>query len=83
MKLMGGRLVTGVLKGYDQLMNLVLDNTIEYLRDAEDDTVILKDQTRNLGLTVIRGTMLLTLSPTSGAEIISNPYEPYDNEEGF
>lgn len=80
---MGGRLVTGVLKGYDQLMNLVLDNTIEYLRDAEDDTVILKDQTRNLGLTVIRGTMLLTLSPTSGAEIISNPYEPYDNEEGF
>lgn len=83
MKLMGGRLVTGVLKGYDQLMNLVLDNTIEYLRDAEDDTVILKDQTRNLGLIVIRGTMLLTLSPTSGAEIISNPYEPYDNEEGF
>lgn len=80
---MGGRLVTGVLKGYDQLMNLVLDNTIEYLRDAEDDTVILKDQTRNLGLIVIRGTMLLTLSPTSGAEIISNPYEPYDNEEGF
>ena len=80
---MGGRLVTGVLKGYDQLMNLVLDNTVEYLRDAEDDTVILKDQTRNLGLIVIRGTMLLTLSPTSGAEIISNPYEPYDNEEGF
>ena len=24
--------VTGVLKGYDQLMNLVVDDTIEYLR---------------------------------------------------
>ena len=25
-------LVTGVLKGYDQLMNLVVDDTTEYLR---------------------------------------------------
>lgn len=24
--------VTGVLKGYDQLLNLVLDETVEYLR---------------------------------------------------
>lgn len=73
-KLMGGRLVTGILKGYDQLMNLVLDETVEYMRDEEDDTIILKEKTRNLGLVVIRGTMLLTLSPLSGAEIISNPY---------
>ena len=27
-----GATVTGVLKGYDQLMNLVLDETVEYLR---------------------------------------------------
>lgn len=26
--------VTGVLKGYDQLLNLVLDETLEYLRGA-------------------------------------------------
>ena len=25
-------LATGILKGYDQLLNLVLDNTIEYMR---------------------------------------------------
>lgn len=34
-KLMGGREVHGVLKGYDQLLNLVLDDSIEYLRDPE------------------------------------------------
>ncbi|QLQ79635.1 hypothetical protein HG537_0C02820 [Torulaspora globosa] len=69
-KLMGGRLVTGVLKGYDQLMNLVLDETLEYMRDPEDSSVILKDKTRNLGLIVIRGTVLLSLSPCDGSEVI-------------
>ena len=34
-KLMGGREVHGVLKGYDQLLNLVLDEGVEYLRDPE------------------------------------------------
>ena len=34
-KLMGGREVHGVLKGYDQLLNLVLDDTVEYLRDPD------------------------------------------------
>ena len=31
-KFSGGRESTGILKGYDQLVNLVLDNTVEYLR---------------------------------------------------
>lgn len=31
-KFFGGREASGVLKGYDQLINLVLDNTVEYLR---------------------------------------------------
>lgn len=68
---MGGRLVVGVLKGYDQLMNLVLDETIEYMRDPEDSSFILKDKTRELGLIVIRGTVLLSLSPQEGSETIS------------
>lgn len=69
-KLMGGRMVTGVLKGYDQIMNLVLDETMENLRDPEDPSVILKDKTRNLGLIVIRGTVLLSLRPCEGSEMI-------------
>ncbi|WJX87177.1 hypothetical protein P8452_69395 [Trifolium repens] len=30
----GGRQVTGTLKGYDQLLNLVLDEAVEFLRVA-------------------------------------------------
>ena len=32
-KFMGGREVVGVLKGYDALLNLVLDDTQEFLKD--------------------------------------------------
>lgn len=32
MKFAGGREAEGILKGYDPLLNLVLDNTKEYLR---------------------------------------------------
>ena len=31
-KFTGGREVTGILKGFDQLVNIVLDETIEYIR---------------------------------------------------
>ncbi|KAJ6948483.1 hypothetical protein NC652_002813 [Populus alba x Populus x berolinensis] len=50
-KLTGGRQVTGTLKGYDQLLNLVLDEAVEFLRDA-DDPLKTTDQTRRLGLIV-------------------------------
>ena len=54
-KFMGGREVVGILKGYDALLNLVLDETREYLKDP-DDPYRLLDETRSLGLTVCRGT---------------------------
>ena len=31
-KFQGGREVTGILKGFDKLLNLVLDETIEFMR---------------------------------------------------
>ena len=31
-KFQGGREVTGILKGFDKLLNLVLDETVEYIR---------------------------------------------------
>jgi len=39
-KLTGGRQVTGTLKGYDQLLNLVLDEAIEFLRDTLSQELI-------------------------------------------
>lgn len=72
-KFIGGRQIVGVLKGYDQLMNLVLENVTETLRDDDDDE-ILTDKTRELGTVVVRGPQLLTLSPLNGTESIENPF---------
>ncbi len=38
-KLNGGRKVTGTLRGYDQFMNLVLDNTIEEVSANERNDI--------------------------------------------
>ncbi|XP_059428053.1 sm-like protein LSM7 [Alnus glutinosa] len=72
-KLTGGRQVTGTLKGYDQLLNLVLDEATEFLRDA-DDPLKTTDQTRRLGLIVCRGTAVMLVSPTDGTDEIANPF---------
>ncbi|KAL2161142.1 hypothetical protein VTH06DRAFT_8361 [Thermothelomyces fergusii] len=68
-KFNGGREATGVLKGYDALMNLVLDEVEELLRDDEGNEV-----TRPLGLVVVRGTLLVVISPVDGSEAIANPF---------
>ena len=73
MKFAGGRESTGILKGFDQLMNLVLDNTIEYLRDPEDAQKLTND-TRSLGLVVCRGTNIILICPQDGMEQIANPF---------
>jgi len=68
-KFNGGREVTGTLKGYDALMNLVLDEVQEVLRDEEGN-----EATRSLGLVVARGTLLVLVSPVDGSEEIANPF---------
>ncbi|CEP03621.1 Sm domain-containing protein [Plasmodiophora brassicae] len=72
-KFAGGREVTGILKGYDPLVNIVLDETVEYIREA-DDPYRLTDQTRNLGLTVCRGTAVMLIAPVAGSQEIDNPF---------
>ncbi|MCJ1256216.1 Sm-like protein lsm7 [Lignoscripta atroalba] len=68
-KFNGGREVIGTLKGYDQLMNLVLDDVKELLRDDEGN-----ESSRSLGLMVARGTLLVLISPIDGSEQIENPF---------
>ncbi|XP_037806547.1 U6 snRNA-associated Sm-like protein LSm7 [Lucilia sericata] len=72
-KFAGGREASGILKGYDALLNLVLDNTIEYLRDP-DEPFKPSEDTRNLGLVVCRGTALVLICPQDGVEAIPNPF---------
>lgn len=64
-------LVTGTLKGYDQLMNLVLDEAKETMRDEAGN-----ETTRPLGLTVARGTLIVLIAPMDGSEEIANPFAP-------
>ncbi|KAI5296871.1 Sm-like protein lsm7 [Ascosphaera atra] len=89
-KFSGGREVTGMLKGYDQLMNLVLDDVKEVMRGecralparhldtpanlCPDDEG--NQTTRSLGLIVARGTLLVLVSPVDGSEEIANPFAP-------
>uniref|UniRef100_A0A6B2LUX5 Sm domain-containing protein n=1 Tax=Arcella intermedia TaxID=1963864 RepID=A0A6B2LUX5_9EUKA len=78
-KFTGGRQVKGVLRGYDTLVNIVLDDTIEYLRDPEDPYQ-LSGKTRALGLSVCRGNAVMCAYPAEGTEEIDNPFA--DAEEG-
>lgn len=79
--------VTGVLKGYDQLMNLVLDEVEETI--AGKSLYILKslvltvpsrsdpesgDRQRRIGLAVLRGPQITILSPVDGFAEIANPF---------
>ena len=80
-KLSGGREVTGTLKGYDQLLNLVLDECVEYMRDREDPLRI-TDETRELGLLVCRGTSVMVVSALDSMEEIANPFLAQDGEDG-
>ncbi|XP_059141444.1 U6 snRNA-associated Sm-like protein LSm7 [Physella acuta] len=72
-KFSGGREASGILKGFDQLLNLVLDGTTEYLRDP-DDPFKLTEDTRSLGLVVCRGTSVVLICPSDGMEAIANPF---------
>jgi len=68
-KFNGGREIIGTLKGFDQLMNLVLDDVRELTRDDEGN-----ESSRPLGLVVARGTLLVLISPVDGSEEIANPF---------
>mmetsp|Transcript_23663 Transcript_23663/g.30688 ORF Transcript_23663/g.30688 Transcript_23663/m.30688 type:complete len:101 (-) Transcript_23663:257-559(-) len=72
-KFQGGREVHGILKGFDPLVNLVLDECVEYLRDP-DDPYRVTEETRTLGLVVCRGTQVSLISPVDGMEEIANPF---------
>ncbi|ORX34985.1 hypothetical protein BD324DRAFT_652708 [Kockovaella imperatae] len=66
-KFMGGREVTGILKGYDQLMNLVMDEVVEEYENGSMPS-------RELGLVVLRGPNVVLISPTDGSAEIENPF---------
>ena len=53
LRLNGERRIAGILKGYDQFMNIVLDEAIEITQHRKEQKTETKN--RNLGTIVIRG----------------------------
>lgn len=51
-KLNGNRHVTGIMRGYDQFMNVVLDSTVEEVSPSERN---------QLGMVVIRGNSIVMM----------------------
>ena len=74
-KLMGGRQVTGILKGFDPLLNLVLDHSVETIRRFDEP-----ETSRSLGLLVCRGPSVLVISPSDGSAEIENPFVSQEAE---
>jgi len=56
-KLKGGKVIRGVLQGFDQHMNLSLDNAEEILEDSKSNL---------LGTLIVRGDNIIMISPPPG-----------------
>ena len=69
----------GVLKGFDQLVNIVLDDCVEEMHDP-DDPYKKTDERRRLGLVVCRGLQVSLVSPVDGMEEIANPFIQQEEE---
>uniref|UniRef100_A0A1I7TKN2 Small nuclear ribonucleoprotein G n=1 Tax=Caenorhabditis tropicalis TaxID=1561998 RepID=A0A1I7TKN2_9PELO len=54
LKLNGNRHISGILRGFDPFMNIVIDEAVEYPKSG---TPI------NLGMTVIRGNSVVIMEP--------------------
>jgi U6 snRNA-associated Sm-like protein LSm7 len=76
--------VVGVLKGFDQLANVVLDETQELLSPAPDVTPSPAEggapATRHLGLIVCRGPTITVVCPEDGLSEIANPFLAAEGE---
>ena len=58
LRINGERRIAGILKGYDQFMNIVLDEAIE-ITQKKDATGKKEDVKRQLGTLVIRGSSIV------------------------
>jgi len=56
-KLKGGKVIRGALQGFDQHMNLSLDNAEEVLEDGKSNS---------LGTLIVRGDNIIMISPPPG-----------------
>merc|ERR1711907_793213 len=73
-KFFGGKEIHGILKGYDHLMNLVIDYSEEYQLENIKNTYDNLDSKRKLGLIIIRGNAFMMLAPANQFHETINPF---------
>lgn len=66
--------MSGILRGFDAIFNLVLENATEYLKEFEWECDKMRENTRELGIVVCQGTRVIVISPKNGYEPIQNPF---------
>ena len=74
----GGREVVGVLKGYDDMVNMVLEECIEYLVDNQGNS---NNMARKIPNVICRGPQVTLVAPEEGFAQISNPFANNDDDE--
>ncbi|CCF73491.1 U6 snRNA-associated Sm-like protein LSm7 [Babesia microti strain RI] len=72
-KFNGGREVRGLLKGFDVMSNLVLDEAEEFKCESES-FYSFDEESRPLGLVVARGTSVALIFSDDGTVPIDNPF---------
>lgn len=75
-RLISGRDVTGTMAGYDQLLNIVIEDAT--VKSPGSVTISGEEETTTLKKIVIIGRMILAFQPMSGYELIENPNAQFD-----
>jgi U6 snRNA-associated Sm-like protein LSm7 len=75
-RLVSGRNILGTLTGYDQLLNIVIENAT--VTTPESVTYDGTEDASKLDKVVVIGRMILAFQPMDGYEIIENPNVQFD-----
>ncbi|VDN57733.1 unnamed protein product [Dracunculus medinensis] len=58
-KLNGNRMISGILRGFDPFMNIVVEGAVEHTKDSGD---------REIGMVVVRGNSIAIMEPKERLE---------------
>jgi U6 snRNA-associated Sm-like protein LSm7 len=73
-EIVGGRVIKGVLRGYDETSNIALDDAFEYIPSAFESVHQFHKGKRALGFIFIRGQTVMTIYAEDSAKEITNPF---------
>ncbi|VDP12606.1 unnamed protein product [Onchocerca flexuosa] len=59
LKLNGNRIVSGILRGFDPFMNIVVEDAVENLKDF----ILQNGEKNEIGMVVIRGNSIVIMEP--------------------